>query len=74
MAAMLQDPSASGSNRASILGAGHFDRKNIAIVGNSVRIFEREDGHEIDDYQIVIRFVLAWPAIAGKLQRTGRCA
>ncbi len=42
------------------------------MIGNSVRIFEREDGNEIDGHETVIRFNLAWPANAGKPQCTGR--
>lgn len=72
MTATMRDLAASTSDRASIFSPGHFDGRNIALIGNSVRIFEREDGNEIDDHEFVIRFNLAWPANARKPQCTGR--
>jgi hypothetical protein len=48
-----------------------FRDKAIAIVGNSVRIFDREDGAEIDGHEVVIRFNLAWPWRANRPECTG---
>jgi len=48
-----------------------FRGKGIAIVGNSVRIFDREDGAEIDGHEIVVRFNLAWPWGAKRPECTG---
>jgi hypothetical protein len=48
-----------------------FNNKTIAIVGNSVRIFDREDGAEIDAHEVVIRFNLVWPWQANRPKCTG---